>query len=372
MSGNSDSTNTSSENVTRRTKVEVIAEVKSVNIPDNIEFGEVPKVELDNITTQDYIDERFLLIQSGLDRELEESEKHFLKRMISEEEFEDERLTRTIIRLQDKLNILKEFGLSESDVFHQIELEKLRVEQDLSEQRITTARRESEIKQALQEAHLDTAKDAFSTGIELLSQDEKARKKHSSAIKAFESGRVLVNSFSEISEIYKKYASIPGGGIIAAIQAGFSTARAFLAIKKINSQKFNYGGKTGPGFYQDETGHRVAGVVHDNEYVMPKWMVLNPVMQPIINSIEKVRQRGSFADGGFTTPAIAAVQSPAGVGNINVSSSTDPQLIKALLSAADSMNRLPDQIKAFKAIVSYGQLEDVGNTINDLENLSRY
>lgn len=65
---------------------------------------------------------------------------------------------------------------------------------------------------------------------------------------------------------------------------------------------FDTGGFTGSGFMQDHTGHKVAGVVHDNEWVAPKWMVKHPSYAPHIKALENIRTRG-FAFGGFTTPS---------------------------------------------------------------------
>ena len=36
---------------------------------------------------------------------------------------------------------------------------------------------------------------------------------------------------------------------------------------------FASGGYTGQGMYKDKTGERVAGIVHQGEWVAPKWMV---------------------------------------------------------------------------------------------------
>ena len=65
---------------------------------------------------------------------------------------------------------------------------------------------------------------------------------------------------------------------------------------------FAEGGFTGNGEGQrDETGFKQAGVVHEGEWVAPKWMVDSPTYGNIINSLENTRQKG-FAEGGFTSP----------------------------------------------------------------------
>ena len=82
-------------------------------------------------------------------------------------------------------------------------------------------------------------------------------------------------------------------GLAGAVQTGIISAQ--LA-------KFAEGGFTGNGEgLRDETGFKQAGVVHEGEWVAPKWMVNNPQYGQIINSLENTRQKG-FANGGFTSP----------------------------------------------------------------------
>lgn len=60
----------------------------------------------------------------------------------------------------------------------------------------------------------------------------------------------------------------------------------------------NGGFTTGIG-EKDKTGFKQAGIVHEGEYVAPKWMVdSNPAM---FNQLEMARQKGSFAQGGYTS-----------------------------------------------------------------------
>jgi len=62
--------------------------------------------------------------------------------------------------------------------------------------------------------------------------------------------------------------------------------------------QFAVGGFTGR---VDSTGQRVAGVVHENEWVAPRWMIED---QPdLFNSLESLRQQRKFAAGGFTSKA---------------------------------------------------------------------
>lgn len=85
--------------------------------------------------------------------------------------------------------------------------------------------------------------------------------------------------------------------VLSGIAAGITAAQVGL----IASQKFAEGGFTGDGTITDNTGHKVAGVVHNDEWVAPKWMTESPKFSPIIQQLENARTRG-FANGGFTSP----------------------------------------------------------------------
>lgn len=53
----------------------------------------------------------------------------------------------------------------------------------------------------------------------------------------------------------------------------------------------------------DSTGSKVEWVVHENEYVMPKWMVENPKYANVLGYLESERMRkNGFADSEYTTP----------------------------------------------------------------------
>lgn len=83
------------------------------------------------------------------------------------------------------------------------------------------------------------------------------------------------------------------GAIMYAIQAAIAIAAYELNLSKVKSAQFAGGGYTGPGKQRDNTGHRVAGVVHEDEWVSPKWMVRHPKYGPVIQDLEEVRKKGS-------------------------------------------------------------------------------
>lgn len=98
-------------------------------------------------------------------------------------------------------------------------------------------------------------------------------------------------------------------GVIKAIPnlvlMGVAAVAGAIQIATIKSQKFakgggvKRGGYTGEGYGQpDETGHIPVGIVHDGEYVIPKWQVRKS--PSLIRSLESDRLRG-YATGGLAT-----------------------------------------------------------------------
>lgn len=113
-----------------------------------------------------------------------------------------------------------------------------------------------------------------------------------------------INGALAITEIWANTVDptpFKGFKIAATVMAGLQTAMQIAIIK---AQSFAEGGFTGPGMGErDETGHRVAGVVHEDEYVAPKSQIAR--YPALFQSLERDRvvNYKPFARGGFTTSA---------------------------------------------------------------------
>lgn len=151
----------------------------------------------------------------------------------------------------------------------------------------------------------------------------------------------------------------------AAIAAGIATA-AQIAI--IDKQTFYKGGYTGRGLYRDQTGHRVAGVVHDGEWVAPRSMVEDPVIGPQISYLESVRRaRRGYAEGGLATVSTrpqAYVQTVTGA-----ASSPELQEIRTIL--ADIRTITATWPTVIKAVLAYTDLENMKETVDGIRGKSR-
>ncbi len=130
-------------------------------------------------------------------------------------------------------------------------------------------------------------------------------------------------------------------GAVRALQIGLVAAITAAQIGIIARQKFAHGGPTGPGSgRRDETGHYIAGYVHDNEYVVPKRIYQDPQYANVMGLLEAARTGRSFAAGGPTTEGKKYVNKV-----IDPSTSSDPmqwnevtQLLRVI--AANSGRRL--------------------------------
>lgn len=349
----STSTNVATNQSTSSTKSSTKA--AKTKVDDKKAYQGINQFAISAQLLQDEFDKRGEVITNGLERELDEYEKAYLLGFLSENEVNSQRLEAKIEAFDEELQLLTDFNLQETYVFRQKELEKLRIQKELGDSRIAEAQREADFKKKINQEVYEITLGFLELGIEALGRDAEAKKKNAELIKAFEIGRITANLYSEISGYFAGYAAAgPVGQAIAITQAALATGRSALAVKKITSQQFDSGGHTGQGFLQDSSGHRVAGVVHDNEYVLPKWMVLNPAMQNTLSNLENIRKRGSFATGGFSS-----VQPTF---NLSQSKSFDP-LIQVFEKAAAAMSNIN-----VTASVVYGEYEAKGDTLNYIKS----
>ena len=142
------------------------------------------------------------------------------------------------------------------------------------------------------EKEIKLAKDKIALADRIAKEERKIRKREQAAAIA----ESIINGALAITNVF---ATTPPP--LSFVLAGIMAATTAVQTATIASQKFAKGGFTGSGTHRDETGHKVAGVVHNDEWVAPKWMVESPKFGGVINQLENARTRG-FADGGFTSP----------------------------------------------------------------------
>lgn len=307
------------------------------------------QLQVDNV--KKYIDDQFKMIEEAGGEKLDLLEKQFLEGALTEEAYNEEKLLQKQSNLEHELEMMRLFGAEETKEYRKKELEKLRVQKQISEQRISQSKREADLKKMIENQSMALLKDSLQFGIELLGKDEEAKKKYAGKIKALQIALVWANVFTEISGIWKNAnenpinAIIPGWGVaFATIQSALALGRASLASSNISKQKLYTGGFTGWG-----GKYEPAGIVHRSEYVLNMEEV-NAMGGPAgVEKWKAIALRG-YADGGVvtdvdTTPVGVAgipVQSPAGIDFSNVERKLD-----TLIGVMSSYPRL---LKAFVAI----------------------
>lgn len=94
---------------------------------------------------------------------------------------------------------------------------------------------------------------------------EQLRREEGKKKKALAIADAIVNTAVAVTE------ALGAGPIVGPILAALAAAMGAVQIGIISSQQFAKGGFTGDGTgHKDSTGHYVAGVVHDNEFVLDK------------------------------------------------------------------------------------------------------
>lgn len=155
--------------------------------------------------------------------------------------------------------------------------------------------------------------------------------------KALASASALINTYLAATAALASGSEInPVFGIIAAAAA---TAAGLASVAQINGVQFAEGGWTGPG-----SKYQPAGIVHADEYVVPKRVVNSPAAQFHLNSLETMRR--GYADGGLVRNSIS-------------------QPINAQLELANIVKRMPPQE------VSVKEVTKVQNRVKVKENISK-
>lgn len=132
-----------------------------------------------------------------------------------------------------------------------------------------------------------------------LERVEKEQKLRKAAFEKEKKAKIAQAIASAALAIIQSFAQLgPIAGAIAAVATGITTG---LQIAAIRNATFAKGGFTGNGLYKDHTGKKVAGIVHENEYVVNEQQV--DKFRPIIDAMEQDRvstMRG-FVNGGYTS-----------------------------------------------------------------------
>lgn len=258
-------------------------------------------------------------------------EARFLQALTTEQQRDMQMLNIKQAAAEARLELLRQSGKAESLEAQKISNEILAIEQAKVDQQIASEKRLTEEKERLEGLSYDASRDFLDLGIQLIENEQREKSKNASFFKGFTVGKILIDGAQEIQAIWKNANSnplnalIPGfGAIQAAAQTALAVVRSKRAVSQVKGQGFYDGGFTGSGLsvsgagkLLDNSGHAVAGVVHADEWVGPKWMVESPRYANVFRWLENQRTR-RFAVGGETTAgAISRQPTPSGMGTPN-------------------------------------------------------
>lgn len=154
-----------------------------------------------------------------------------------------------------------------------------------------TAEKSLEMQELVEQQKLDAAV-AVTDGILGLLNEQ------GEAYRAIATAQTLISTYSAATKAYEA-AFLPVATVASpAIGTAFAAAavlQGLANIAKINGIEFAEGGWTGPGRKWD-----VAGVVHADEYVVPKHVLNNPVGAHHVDALERMRL-APYADGGVVS-----------------------------------------------------------------------
>ena len=240
--------------------------------------------------------------------------------------------------LEAKLELEAAYAGKSSKLYSKTAAELFKLEQDQNKKSVEDKKKAQKAKADLAKMELSVAGDVLGTTLDLLFQDEDARKKHHGLYVALAAGKIIVDGATEVQQIWEYAAENPANGVtmgaagitMATIQTALAVARTGVALSKIGAGggssgggSYAKGGSTGDGGglavspmgallqlsgmsvgpggkLQDGSGFAVAGVVHEDEYVVPKWQLQDPQTAAVVQWLEARRVRG-FADGGPTS-----------------------------------------------------------------------
>jgi len=314
-------------------------------------------------------------------------EQRFRDKLITEEEREISLLKVAMNANEMKLQMLRDQGLTETEVYKTIMDEQLALQYDYDTKKLESTKRTEAMRQAVAEQGFQAASDLLSLGAELLGQDEKARKKHASAIKAFEVAKIAINLQKEISAIWSNANAnptnilIPGwANIWAGIQTGLAVGRSVLSVGKIKAQQFKYGGSLlGGGTFQgpshDNGGvpFRVGGQIHEAE---GGEVIINKRSSAIFkDALNAINTYGGYGRPIYMTGGTVPSTQPIGLGGVAISSppvQSDPRVEMLARSVSELTQAIPMALSNINATINYNHLTSEVAKIDDIKRQAGY
>ncbi len=216
--------------------------------------------------------------------------------------FEQTKLLREI-QGQELAAINEKYRLQEIEANRKKYDEFLKQQQENADKQKKLAEEQNRFTQAIQDARFGLESTALAATVQLLSEDEKARKKNAAAIKAFTIGQIIVDTQREIAGYYANPASTATLGTAGTLKTIAALIRAGVAVAKVNATQFKDGGiPSGVLFGPSHAQGGIPLVAEGHEIIMTKGVFQNAALRSMASAINVAGGGRRFAAGGPTNP----------------------------------------------------------------------
>ena len=264
----------------------------------------------------------------------------------AEQNLKNELLQIELDFLQRKLELQEIFGENTTALKREIAEKELQIAQERIDNELKKKKNAQDQKRQIKEAAISAIKDIvsfqaeqvqFGLNQELAALEAQKQKEIEAVGENEEKRKVIEAKYQRQKEVAQKEAAekqkqiaivqtlinVAGSIVKTGSQLGYplaipfqviAAAIGFKQIDNIRKQSFARGGATGKAdinIKPDATGEKPVGIVHENEYVSPKWQYMDPTNRPIFDYLEGQRLRGYAAGGPVSTiPSDDAVRVP--------------------------------------------------------------
>jgi hypothetical protein len=292
-------------------------------------------------TLKEDVDRKIADIEEASAREQAAFETPFHASLQLQQQYDELRYQARQAAFEKELTLIEDKLGKESAEFKKVAAAMEKDQREHNKRRLSNEEQIARAKRELDKQGMKVAADALSFGLDLLDQDTEARKEHHSLYVALSTAKVIAEGVAEVQAIWSTFSEMgPVGVVLAGIQTALAAGRTAFAIGKIKATaggdaggSYAKGGTTGDGAglamspigamllasgmsvgnngrLMDGSGFAVAGIVHEDEYVIPKWQLADPQVAAVAQWLEARRLRG-FADGGGTSAGAVQLPVPA-------------------------------------------------------------
>ena len=296
-------------------------------------------------------------------------EEKLLNALITEQEYQDQLYEVKRQNMERELELIRQQHGAESLEYQKQKNEILALEQEKNQKSVEDEEKTAEIKKEVQQSTLDASRGFLQLGMDLLGDEEEARKKNAGVLKSFAIGKIIADLQQEVAGYMAHPANTASFGVAGVIKSVLAGARAAMAVKKVTSQKFAAGtilrgpahAQGGIKFYNPYSN--TLDEAEGGEILLTKRVAADPVGRLLASNLNAMYGGKRFALGGPINPLSPGA---AGSGATVASQSMAPAAVQVDLSG---LNILTEKFDRFSGEISSWQRNlKVHQNLNDVED----